>query len=54
MHEAGKGDSPRPYSVDQKTFESNWDAIFGKKDKDDKKEIDNSEDDFPADSDQGG
>ena len=28
---SGKGSRPRPYSVDQKTFESNWDAIFGKK-----------------------
>lgn len=28
---SGKGDRPRPYSVDQKTFNSNWDAIFGKK-----------------------
>lgn len=27
----GKGDSPR--RVDQKKFDSNWDAIFGKKDK---------------------
>lgn len=26
-----KGSSPRPYSVDQKTFDSNWDAIFKKK-----------------------
>ncbi len=30
---SGKGDRPRPFSVDQKTFDSNWDAIFGKKDK---------------------
>jgi hypothetical protein len=30
--EAGKGSRPRPYSVDQTTFASNWDAIFGKKD----------------------
>jgi len=29
--EAGKGSRPRPYSVDQTTFDSNWDAIFGKK-----------------------
>ena len=28
---SGKGSKPRPYSVDQKTFESNWDSIFGKK-----------------------
>jgi hypothetical protein len=25
-----KGSNPRPYSVDQKTFTDNWDAIFGK------------------------
>lgn len=28
---SGKGSRPRPYSVDQKTFDNNWDAIFGKK-----------------------
>lgn len=28
--EAGKGSSPRPYSVDQKTFDANWNAIFRK------------------------
>ena len=28
---SGKGSSPRPYSVDRKTFEDNWDKIFGKK-----------------------
>jgi hypothetical protein len=28
---SGKGDRPRPYSVDQKTFESNWESIFGNK-----------------------
>lgn len=27
---AGKGSKPRPYSVDTKTFDSNWDTIFGK------------------------
>ena len=26
---SGKGSSPRPYSVDQTTFASNWDRIFG-------------------------
>ena len=30
---AGKGSSPRPYSVDQKTFADNWDRIFKKDDK---------------------
>jgi len=29
---AGKGSTPRPYSVDRNTFDSNWDKIFGKKD----------------------
>jgi hypothetical protein len=33
MPDGGKGDSPRPYSVDQETFANNWDAIFGKKKK---------------------
>lgn len=28
--EAGKGSRPRPYSIDQKTFDNNWDAIFRK------------------------
>ena len=27
-----KGSSPRPYSVDLKTFDNNWDAIFKKPD----------------------
>jgi len=27
---AGKGSSPRPYSVDSKTFASNWNSIFKK------------------------
>lgn len=39
---AGKGDKPRPISVDHETFERNWERVFGrkitrkqKKDKDD-------------------
>ena len=28
-----KGSRPRPYSVSQDTFANNYDAIFGKKDK---------------------
>lgn len=31
MSDGGKGSSPRPYSVDQKTYADNWDQIFGKK-----------------------
>jgi hypothetical protein len=27
---SGKGSNPRPFSVDQKTFANNWDAIFKK------------------------
>ena len=26
----GKGSRPRPYSVDHKTFEGNWELAFGK------------------------
>jgi hypothetical protein len=26
----GKGSKPRPFSVDKKTFEDNWERIFGK------------------------
>ena len=29
----GKGSRPKPYSVDQQTFDNNWDRIFGKKKK---------------------
>ena len=32
--EAGKGSKPRPFSVDQKTYNDNWDKIFGKKNND--------------------
>jgi hypothetical protein len=28
--EAGKGSKLRPYSVDQKTFNDNWEKIFNK------------------------
>ena len=33
---SGKGDTPRPYSVDDETFAANWDAIFGKAANDDR------------------
>lgn len=29
----GKGSSPRPFNVDKQTFDTNWDAIFGKRKK---------------------
>jgi hypothetical protein len=32
MADGGKGSRPRPFSVNQKTFDANWDAIFNKKD----------------------
>lgn len=40
--EAGKGSKPRPFSVDQKTFDTNWDNIFSKKNElaEDKKSAD--------------
>ena len=31
MSQNGKGDSPRPLSVDTGTFGDNWDKIFGPK-----------------------
>lgn len=31
MREAGKGSKPRPFSVNQQTFDDNWDRIFGNK-----------------------
>lgn len=30
MSDGGKGSNPRPFSVDQKTFNDNWDKIFKK------------------------
>jgi len=39
MSDGGKGSKPRPFSVDQKTFDDNWDKIF-KKEKDPLKEMD--------------
>jgi hypothetical protein len=32
MSDGGKGSSPRPFSVDRKTYEDNWDKIFKKPD----------------------
>lgn len=29
----GKGDKPRPLSVERETFHNNWERIFGKKNK---------------------
>jgi|688.fasta_scaffold01836_48 hypothetical protein len=30
MSDGGKGSNPRPFSVDQKTYDDNWDKIFKK------------------------
>jgi hypothetical protein len=30
----GKGDTPRPFSVDQETFNNNWDRIFNNSNED--------------------
>lgn len=38
--DGGKGSAPRPFSVDQKTFEDNWDRIF-KRQKELKDSVDN-------------
>jgi hypothetical protein len=58
MSHGGKGDTPRPFSVDAKTFESNWDAIFGKKKKVESQEEKDIDPDYPdgkpSDSTQGG
>jgi hypothetical protein len=67
MSHGGKGDTPRPYSVDPKTFESNWEATFGKKKSQDKEALNAYNDErlvskfdklagehLPKDSEQGG
>lgn len=36
---SGKGSKPRPLSVDQRTFDNNWDAIFKRSEKDTINEI---------------
>jgi hypothetical protein len=39
----GKGSKPRPFEVDQKTFDNNWEQIFGKK-KEEPKEVECKDD----------
>jgi len=39
---SGKGSKPRPYSVDQKTFDSNWDSIFNRKKKTEAEKFDDA------------
>lgn len=33
MSDGGKGSNPRPFSVDKKTYEDNWNKIFKKEEK---------------------
>lgn len=40
MSTGGKGSRPRPFSVDQKTFDANWDNIFKKSKVEHTKEFD--------------
>jgi hypothetical protein len=40
MSDGGKGSSPRPFSVDQKTFSNNWDAVFTKNKKTEQEKFD--------------
>ena len=44
--EAGKGSKQRPTDLDQ--YYSNYDLIFGKKDKKDKKDVPEKEDQVPV------
>lgn len=46
MSDGGKGSAPRPVSIDQSMFDSNWENIFGKKTKrpDDYQDILSTED----------
>lgn len=48
MSENGKGDKPRPISVDRDTFEKNWERAFGRKLTKKSKKVE--EDDEPSDS----
>ncbi len=40
MSDGGKGSRPRPLSVDQKTFDSNWDTIFNRQKKTEQEKFD--------------
>ncbi len=48
-HEAGKGSSPRPFSVDQEEYAKRWDAIFGKKNKEQQEQQTTSSEDKSED-----
>ncbi len=42
MSDGGKGSRPRPFSVDQKTFDNNWDTIFKKNKKTESEKFDDA------------
>jgi hypothetical protein len=42
MSNGGKGSRPRPYSVDQKTFDNNWDMIFNKRKRSNEEKFDDA------------
>ncbi len=42
MSDGGKGSRPRPFSVDQKTFDTNWDTIFKKNKKTESEKFDDA------------
>lgn len=46
MSDGGKGSRPRPYSVDQETFQSNWEKAFGKKTPQEVQDAQNEDDEF--------
>ncbi len=46
MSDGGKGSSPRPFSIDQKTFGDNYDAIFRKKTPQEKDDARAEDDEF--------
>jgi hypothetical protein len=52
MSDGGKGSKPRPYSVEQKTFDNNWEATFGKRKKTEETpdSIDTKTQDIPVES----
>ena len=43
MSDGGKGSKPRPFSVDQETFDNNWNRVF-QKEKNDYQDILSTED----------
>lgn len=42
MSDGGKGSKPRPFNIDQSTYESNWNIIFNRKTKTDLEKFEES------------